>query len=223
MTRPAAVVFDMDGLLLDSERLARASFLQACRSFQWEPDMNVYNRCVGTTVETTEYILKEGFGGEFPFDQVSELWERLYHDHALHRPIDVKTGARELLTRLGSLAIPRALVTSTQRSTAIAKLNHAGLEGHFSHLVCGGETTRGKPHPEPYLEVIRRMEVSPENCWALEDSDNGVRAAHAAGLEVFQIPDLLEPGAEVRELGHHIVDDLADVLSLLEKGCSIKN
>ncbi|MFB3106614.1 MAG: HAD family hydrolase, partial [Pseudomonadales bacterium] len=211
------MLFDLDGLLLDSERLARSCFLQACRSVKWEPDMGVYDLCVGTTYETTQHILKDSFGSEFPFDQVSELWGKLYLDHALHRPINVKLGALELLIRLQTLGIPCALVTSTQRSTVIAKLGHAGLEGYFAHLVCGGETARGKPHPDPYVEATERLIMSPASCWALEDSDNGVRAAHAAGLEVFQIPDLLEPSVEVRELGHHRLDDLTQVVALLDE------
>lgn len=217
LARPSAVVFDLDGLLLDSERLARGCFVKACRSSEWEPDMGVYNLCVGTTYEATEHILKDGFGSEFPFDQVSELWGKLYLDHALHRPIKVKLGALELLIRLQTLGIPCALATSTQRSTALATLGHAGLEGYFAHLVCGGETARGKPHPDPYVEATERLIMSPASCWALEDSDNGVRAAHGAGLEVFQIPDLLEPSAEVRELGHHILDDLTQVVALLDE------
>ena len=177
--------------------------------------MSVYNLCIGTPVDTTERILKENFGSEFPYDAVREVWEKLYYDHALNRPIDVKPGARVLLLRLHTLAIPCALVTSTERSTAIAKLSHTDLEGYFAHMVCGGEAARGKPHPDPYTEAIERLVVKPETCWALEDSDNGVRAAEAAGLEVFQIPDLLKPGAGVREFGHHILNDLTEVLELL--------
>lgn len=215
LARPSAVVFDMDGLLLDSERLARATFIRACRAFGWEPDMSVYNLCIGTTFETTERILKDNFGGEFPYDEIAELWETQYHDHALNRPIDLKPGARELLVRLQTLGIPRALVTSTERSTAIAKLRHADLEGYFVHIICGGETARGKPHPDPYRQATEQLALRAETCWALEDSDNGVRAAYAAGFEVFQIPDLLQPGSEVREFGHHILDDLTAVLALL--------
>ena len=115
--------------------------------------MSVYNLCIGTPVDTTERILKENFGSEFPYDAVREVWEKLYYDHALNRPIDVKPGARALLVRLQTLAIPCALVTSTERSTAIAKLSHTDLEGYFAHMVCGGETARGKPHPDPYTEA----------------------------------------------------------------------
>jgi HAD superfamily hydrolase (TIGR01509 family) len=205
----------MDGLLLDSERLARETFVDACRAVGWDPDMAVYDLCVGSTYEGTERILKAGFGSDFPFDEVSQLWAEQYDARVLYQAVDVKIGALELLIRLDELDIPRALATSTQRHIATTKLRNAQLHDFFAHLVCGGETTRGKPHPDPYLEAASRLLLDPDQCWALEDSNNGVRAADAAGLRVFQVPDLVAPSNEVRALGHDVVDSLFDVLSLL--------
>lgn len=205
----------MDGLLLDSERLARATFITACRGNGWEPDLAVYDLCVGSTYQATERILKAGFGSEFPFQAISERWDALYEEHILHQPVDVKSGALELLRRLDELGIPRALATSTRRRTAMTKLRNAGLDGFFAALVCGDETARGKPHPDPYLEAAGRLGLDPGQCWALEDSNNRVRAAQAAGCRVFQIPDLVAPSAEVRALGHQVVGSLFDVLDML--------
>ncbi len=206
----------MDGLLLDSESLARQTFIRACRDVGWEPDLAVYDLCIGSTYEDTERILKAGFGSDFPFEAVNECWGALYEERVLYQAIDVKTGALELLMRLDELGIPRALATSTKRTIAMTKLRNAALDGYFVQLVCAGETARGKPHPDPYTEATRRLLLDPGQCWALEDSNNGVRAAHAAGLRVFQIPDLVLPSDEVRALGHQVVDSLFDVLNLLE-------
>lgn len=215
-TPPLAVVFDMDGLLLDSERLARECFIQACADVGWDADIPAYDRCVGSTSEATERILRDACGREFPYTEMSARWGERYDAHVNHHPVAVKPGARELLDRLERLDIPRALATSTRRSTAQRKLQLAGLADYFLHMVCGGETERGKPHPDPYLEATGRLLREPEQCWALEDSDNGVLAAHAAGLMVFQVPDLISPQAHVRALGHRVVDSLFDVLALLE-------
>ena len=206
----------MDGLLLDSERLARAMFVSACLEVGWEPDLAVYDLCVGATYEVTERILKAEFGSDFPFEAVQERWNVLYEERVLHRPVDVKAGALELLLRLAELDIPRALATSTKRPIAVAKLRNAGLDEFFEQLICGGETTRGKPHPDSYVEAVASLLLEPGQCWALEDSNNGVRAAHAAGLRVFQVPDLVPPSDEVRALGHLVVDSLFEVLDLLE-------
>jgi HAD superfamily hydrolase (TIGR01509 family) len=214
--RPLGVVFDMDGLLLDSGRLARETFVSACREMGWEPDLAVYDLCVGTTYEGTEQILKTEFGAEFPFAAVAQYWNTIYEERVLDRPVDIKAGALELLLRLHELGIPRALATSTKRSIALVKLRNAGLYEYFAQLVCGGETERGKPHPDPYLEAAQRLLLSPAQCWALEDSNNGVRAAHAAGLRVFQVPDLVPPSEDVRALGHRVMTSLFDVLDLLK-------
>jgi len=206
----------MDGLLLDSERLARDTFVRACAEVGWDPDLAVYDLCVGSTSEGTEQILKAHFGPRFPFAAVSERWGTLYEARVLREPIEVKRGALELLQRLDALGIPRALATSTRRGVATVKLRNAALFEHFALLVCGGETLRGKPYPDPYLQAAARLQVQPDQCWALEDSDNGVRAAHAAGLRVFQVPDLVPPSEAVRALGHVVVDSLLDVVGLLE-------
>jgi len=108
---------------------------------------------------------------------------------------------------------PLALATSTRRPTAEKKLELARLDHFFQELVCGGETTHGKPYPDPYLKACELLNVSPEGCWAFEDSMNGTRAALAAGLTVFQIPDLIEPGGGERALGQAILPSLHDALA----------
>lgn len=209
---PIAVVFDMDGLLLDTERLAQDTFIAACREVGHEPDLGVYRQCIGSTYGTTREILQTGLGPDFPLDAVYARWGERYDSHVQHRPVDHKPGAVALLTALRSSRTPIALATSTRRPTAERKLQLAGLHRFFDQLVCGGETDRGKPHPDPYLRACALLNVPPEGCWALEDSMNGTRAALAAGLSVFQIPDLIEPEGPERDLGQDIVPSLLHVL-----------
>jgi HAD superfamily hydrolase (TIGR01509 family) len=214
---PAGVLFDMDGLLLDSERLARDAFVRACRELNWEPDLAAYQRCIGSTYATTREILIEAHGSDFPYAAVDQRWSTHYHARLAQGPVPVKTGARELLEYLAGHQVRLALVTSTRRQTAEEKLQRTRLLDYFEHLVCGGETQRGKPDPDPYLAAADRLGIAPEQCWALEDSANGVRAAHGAGCTVFQVPDLVTPSAELRGLGHRIVTTLHDVLAALQR------
>lgn len=209
---PLAVVFDMDGLLLDSERLARDTFIAACRDFHFEPDLDVYRQCIGATAGVTRDILQQALGPEFPLEAVYARWGEKYDSHVRHRPVDHKPGAVALLKAFRSSNMRLALATSTRRPAAELKLQLAGLHHYFDHLVCGGETARGKPHPDPYLRACELLNVPPEGCWALEDSMNGTRAALAAGLSVFQIPDLIEPEGPERELGQDILPSLLRVL-----------
>ncbi|MFV2090845.1 MAG: HAD family hydrolase [Pseudomonadales bacterium] len=212
----AGVLCDMDGLLLDSERLARDAFVKACREFGWEPDLQVYQLCIGSTVEKTEALLSSAFGPKFPYEGIEVRWSEHYHARLREGPVPVKTGALDLLEFLKGRMVPLALVTSTPRGTALNKLERTGLLCYFDQLVCGGETDLGKPDPDPYLAAARRLGLEPERCWALEDSANGVRAAHAAGCAVIQVPDMVAPTAELLTLGHTIVESLHDVLRLLE-------
>ena len=124
-------------------------------------------------------------------------------------------GADRLLRALAEMAIPMAVATSTRRETAEAKLAQAGLRDLFVGLVCGGEAARGKPHPDPYLAAAALLDLSPSACWAVEDSNTGVRSAVAAGFVVFQIPDQLPPSAEVLALGHTILDDANQLTKVL--------
>ena len=213
---PAAVLTDMDGLLLDSERLARDAFVQACRDIGLPANLEVYHQCIGSTYAKTEEILSAHYGADFSYEVLDTRWSHLYHARLAESPVPVKDGARELLEFLTAREIPIALVTSTRRGTAVEKLEKTGLHAYFAHLICGGETELGKPSPDPYLAAARGLDMDPRRCWALEDSVNGVRAALSAGCVVYQVPDLVAPTEELRRLGHRIVMSLHDVLALLE-------
>ena len=211
---PNGVVFDMDGLLLDSERLARDLFFASCRDLELEVDAGLYHRCIGSSREATDELLSGALGPQ-RYAALVTLWSERYEGVVRRRPVPRKPGVEAVLARLAELGVPRALATSTGREIAEIKLRLAGLLDCFSVLVCGGETPRGKPYPDPYLAAVEGLGLTPGDCWACEDSDNGVRAAHSAGLRVFQVPDLVQPGPDVAELGHAVLPSLGDLLTVL--------
>ncbi len=213
---PAGVLFDMDGLLLDSERLARDAFVRACEDHGFEADLVTYQLCIGSTYEKTRELIMAAYGANFPYEAIDERWSHHYHARLAEGPVPVKDGARTLLSHLATREVPMALVTSTRRATAEEKLEATGLIRFFDSLICGGETERGKPNPDPYLAGAARLELEPDRCWALEDSANGVRAAVSAGCTVYQVPDLVAPTAELEQLGHQIVETLHEVRLTLE-------
>jgi HAD superfamily hydrolase (TIGR01509 family) len=218
-----AVVFDMDGLLLDTEKIALATFTEACREHHFEPDLKTYFKCVGTPHEKTREILLEGYGSNFPYEAIAKSWSHRFHEETWDKPVPLKPGALSLLEYLEGLRMKKALVTSTRQQTAVRELTNTHLI-HFFEFVLGGDSIRnGKPHPEIYLTACQRLNEEPAGCLALEDSNNGVLSAYQAGLQVIQVTDLIEPSAEVKSLQLRTVQSLVEVLTLFKEGAFQNN
>jgi HAD superfamily hydrolase (TIGR01509 family) len=212
---PQALVFDMDGLLLDTERIALETFETACRAHHCAVDRDVYYRCIGSNGDGTRAILQNALGQSFPYDRISKDWMALYRQRVSTQAVDLKDGVLELLELVRRLRLPIALATSTHTELANTKLRLAGLDAFFAAIIGGDAVAHGKPHAEPYLAATRALGHPPGTCWAIEDSDNGVRSAYAAGLYVLQVPDLVQPSEAVRNLGHAVLTSLHDVARLL--------
>ena len=212
------VLFDMDGLLLDTERTYRSAFLLACEELGSAIDAEtlgaVWVRCIGTTDSRGRDILRAGLGPEFPLDAVLTRWREICANQ-FAKSVSPMPGAVELLRWLRAFRIPAGLVTSTARSIAGNKLRMAGVGEYFQIMLCGGEAHTGKPDPAPYSRGAMLLGHKPRHCLVLEDSENGVRSAVAAGAQVVQIPDLVTPSPEVLELGHSVHDSLTQTLELL--------
>lgn len=212
---PDAVVFDMDGLLLDTERQALEGFVHACRANGVTPDLPTYYRCIGTRSRDSRQLLIDGHGPGFPYDDVVAAWNDYYAANFKGRPPPVKSGAREILDVVRGAGLPCALATSTHDPAATERLAAVGLDGYFDVKVTGDRITRGKPDPEIYRTAAAELQVEPMRAWALEDSPNGVRAALAADYSAIQIPDLVEPDDAVRALGHTILPSLEAAVQVL--------
>lgn len=213
--RPEAVVFDMDGLLLDTERQALEGFLHACRANGVAAHLPTYYRCIGARSRDTRQLMTDGHGQDFPYDDVVAAWNEYYIANFKHRPPPVKPGAHDMLEAVRDAGLPCALATSTRDPAATERMAAVGLDGYFDVKVTGDRITRGKPDPEIYRTAAVELRVEPRRAWALEDSPNGVRAALAADYSVIQVPDLVEPDATVRALGHTILPSLEAAASVL--------
>lgn len=210
-----AVVFDLDGLLLDTERIALSTFVDSCREFGFDPDLRVYNKCIGTTFPMTKEILTDGYGKSFPREAIFELWSKKYHKETSDKPIPLKTGTLSLLQYLEKEGVKKAVVTSTRQESARKWLANAEILHFFNFVLGGDQISSSKPNPEIYLTACHRLDEKPFRCLALEDSDNGVLSALNAGLTVIQVPDLVQPSAKVRALGHRIAKSLIEVENIL--------
>ncbi|KJR30642.1 phosphatase [Vibrio navarrensis] len=209
----AAAIFDMDGLLLDTERVCMQVFEQACHAQNLPFYKETYLSVIGRNAAGIEAVLREAYGDDL--DRLHAEWRQRYNQVVFHEAIPVKAGVIELLQWLKAQQIPTAVATSTQKEVASVKLKLAGLDHYFDSITTGCEVSHGKPDPEIYLLAASRLKIAPERCLAFEDSNNGVRAAVAAQMITYQIPDLVEPCAEVKRFGHHIFPSLTDVLAQL--------
>jgi HAD superfamily hydrolase (TIGR01509 family) len=211
LKRFAAVIFDMDGLLLDSERIAQAAFNEACRELELGDQTPLFLRCVGTNQASGKQILKAGLNGKADPLQFERVWDQQYFAATHGKPIPLKDGVVDILDHLAKLNVVTAVATSTSSARATKKLREAGILNRFSLLVGGDQVEHGKPHPEIYRRAARMLAVAPEQCLALEDSENGVRSALGAGMTVIQIPDLVDPSPQLRALGHIILNNLREI------------
>lgn len=207
----AAAIFDMDGLLLDSERLALETFQTTCLKFNTGDLSELFKQCLGTNSKMGESILKNGLQGIANFEEFSLAWDGEYERVTAENPIPLKDGVEELLRYIESIKIPMAVATSTATDRAQKKLDNSGILDYFEFIMGGDQVTRSKPDPEIYLKTASRLSSKPTRCIAFEDSCNGVKAAVAAGMTVVQIPDLIQPDEALLRLKHIILPSLADV------------
>lgn len=206
MTLPA-VIFDMDGLLLDTERVCLDCFVATRRAFSLSESPETFLRCVGLRGDEPDRIIRGSLGGKVGFDTFNREWDRRI-DAALAYEIPVKDGALALLELLSGKGHPLAVATSTDVETAGAHLISAGLFAYFDFVIGGDMVTRLKPDPEVYQKAAMQLGYLASDCVAFEDSDTGTRAAVASGATTVQVPDLISPSKELRSLGHLIAPDL---------------
>ena len=216
---PKAVIFDMDGLMFDTERLG----LDAWQYIGAQMNINIAEdlvlRLIGLNWESAKKLLSHEFH-EIDFSQAHTLFSEYLHDSIESRGLPIKTGLFELLSFLDELKIKKAVATSSLYEEAMFYMKKAGIENRFDTIVTGDMVTFGKPNPDIFLHAAKLLSVPPEDCIVLEDSINGIKAASAANMLPIMIPDLILPNEEIESLLHAKLDSLSDVIPLI-KDCII--
>jgi HAD superfamily hydrolase (TIGR01509 family) len=211
-----AAVFDMDGIIFDTERLSFETFKEASEEAGWEVSHEAFLASMGLPRRSIPPKLLEVLGSGFPATQVLDRsYELLESTIERHGP-PLKAGIEEILDAIGERTIPAIVATSTDAATARAYLDTAGLLHRFIGIVGGDQIERGKPEPDIFLHAAGKLETTPERAIVFEDSTNGVRAGAAAGMRVIMIPDFVEPSPEIRALAFRVIPSLHEAAALLD-------
>jgi HAD superfamily hydrolase (TIGR01509 family) len=207
-----AVICDLDGLLFDSERRTRRAWQSAMRTFGCELDDEFYATLIGRKIAISENMVAERFA--VTVEDFRSVW-RLEHQRLIASgPVAPRPGALALIAWLVNNHIPRAIATSSIRSDALHTLGP--IAGQFPVIITGDQVVLGKPNPEIFLTAAAALQIAPHACIALEDSEPGIMAVHAAGMRAIMVPDLKQPSDAVRTLAHAIVPSLTEALTVLQ-------
>lgn len=211
MSEIKLIIFDMDGLMFDTEKIAIATWIKAGEAHGYKITEQHILECIGLNKRSTTVLLKKTFGEDFPYEDLYNTRVNYTAEILEKSGVPVKEGLYELLDYLEEKGLKKAVATSTSRDRAIDLLTKAKIVNRFDTILCGDEVTKGKPDPEVFLKVCEKLNVKPAEALVLEDSEMGLLAAHAAGIKCIVIPDLKVPSKENEKLAHAILKSLIEV------------
>lgn len=213
---PEAVVFDMDGVIFDSERLVIECWKVIAGKYNIENIEEACRECTGLNAAATVEKMLQRYGADFPYTEYKKESSALFHSLYSDGRLPMKPGVHELLEFLKENKIPIALASSTRREVVEQELRDAGILPFFQKVICGDMVSKSKPDPEIFLTACRELGVNPDKTMAIEDSHNGIRAAAAAKMRTIMVPDLMPVTEEMEALTEIILPSLLEVKTYIE-------
>lgn len=211
-----AVIFDMDGLMIDSERVTYNEYVKKLAQLgHHDFTEELYRNCLGKNKQGICQVFIDHYGQDFPMD---EVWDdvHVWIDESLRQYVPKKKGLVELLEYLKANNYKTIVATSSGRARVDEILKNADLTKYFDDTICGDEVTHGKPHPEIFLTACQKLDVKPEEALVLEDSEAGILAAYNGRIDVICVPDMKYPEPQFVEKVTKIVDSLDEVIDYLK-------
>lgn len=207
-----AVVFDMDGILFNTEWLCMTTWTQVAEKKGIKNMKEVFFQCVGRSSADTKMIFEENYGEAFSYEAFRNEAQVLYDEYIETNGVPLKEGVYEILAFLKEKGLKIGLASSTRYERVIEKLKAAEIYDYFSVVIGGDMVEHSKPDPDIYLKACKALEVDPKEAVAIEDSYNGIRSAEGAGLRTVMVPDLLPKTEEMEGLSYCICDSLLDLI-----------
>ncbi len=205
------IIFDMDGLMFDTEKLACVSWKQALTKYGYNFDNKVFLETVGLNSKMAKEVYMKFYGNNFQFDKIFLERKDIFDNIVESKGVPVKEGLLELIKYLDSKKIKKAVATSTSKTRTEILLSKANMKEYFDSIICGDEIKNGKPDPEIFLKAADKLNINVYNCIVLEDSENGINAAYNANMIPIMVPDIKEPSNEIRDKAYRIFKSLRDV------------
>ncbi len=202
--------------MLDTEPLYQIAWQRAAAELDRDLDDDFYLTLIGTPTKEALQKVAAYFGADFPIQRFAKLGGVQWHRQVEENGIATKTGLLPLLDQLDRAAVAKAVATSSNARQVAQTMKAGGIEGRFAQIVTSDQVARGKPAPDLYLEAARRLELPPETCIALEDSEAGVASAHAAGMTVLMVPDLKQPSPQTVARAHRVLPSLLEAAPVIK-------
>lgn len=210
------VIFDMDGLIFDTERLSYESWKEAAKEFNIDFDLNLLYKLLGTNHESVRNTLHNEFENKINVDNYIMERNNIYLSKIMNGEVEKKKGIEELLKYLTDKNIKKAVATSSNREIAYKLLKDAGIYDYYDYILCGDEVKKSKPNPEVFLRVAEKLNIPANQCMVLEDSEAGTIAASRAKMTPVIIPDLKNPSEDIEKLAFKKLNNLEEVINLIE-------
>ncbi|MCT4688099.1 HAD family hydrolase [Vallitalea sp.] len=211
------IIFDMDGLMLDTESIALDSWERAGKEFGYKISRELMIKAVGRTLVDTRKLLVKNLGNDFPFEEVRKVRIDYTKEYMSLNGVPIKEGLIEFLKYCKSIKVPTAVATSTNRSDALELLKKTNIVDYFNTIVCGDEIEKGKPEPDIFLMASKKLGINPEKCIVLEDSENGILAASRANMIPIWIPDIITESDIATKNARYICNSLNEVNIIIDE------
>ncbi|HEX3016983.1 MAG TPA: HAD family phosphatase [Caproicibacter sp.] len=212
-----AVIFDMDGLMFNTEQLTKDIWDELGKGLGYENVSAVMPETMGVRLDLSAGIFKRHFGDDFPHAKFIEEYRVRFDEKLKSEGVPVKPGLFELLDYLKKEGYICAVASSTSRKRVMRYFEETGVTGYFKKIICGDMVEKSKPDPQIYLTAATEIGVEPKDCMVLEDSPNGCLAAYRAGMAAVMVPDQVQPDEKLQSMLFARVDSLKDVIPLLER------
>jgi len=211
-----SVIFDMDGVIFDSERIVCDLWIDFAKENNMPGMEELIIKCIGINEKATKQLFLETYGKDCPYDEYKKVISERYHALCDGGRLPKKPGVNEILAFLKENGIKTALASSTKVNTVTNQLKDAGIFEYFDVVIGGDMVTNSKPNPEIFLEAADKLGIDAKRAYIIEDSVNGIKAAHAAGAKPLMVPDMIEPDGEIQKLCYKIFVNLLEVRTFFE-------